>query len=425
MTELSKFAEEIMVEILSRLPPKSLMRFKCVRKSWQCLINNSDFAANHLSVLKRCKHPSSITLVFRRVVPEDIHSGRKDVLLSLFDLCHGVDGDDDDDHELLSSFEDLQSPLWGFADCHRFCVTIATHCDGILCLSDSRNYMVLCNPAIKEFNLLPVPSSHSNSFGDGFGYDLKSKDYKVVRILYNGHDEYEDGMNERGMRKRVVIRPPTSQVYSVLTRSWKEIKTDDLISESTTYWPQSHHSIYCNGILYWCGRERLVEEHYIVTDFSEHEDDDISGLKECIISFDIGNEAFHVILAPDDCNLYNCGFGLWKESSIAFCTNLPWSPYPSTKAIREIWVMDDLGGGEGSWTKYLTFEPEADHIFFEMGLFWYNKQLVAAFKTEWAVIFQEVCTNKFKRFPLNAGVMDYSRAVECTMSIVSINGSRY
>ncbi|XP_062005570.1 F-box/kelch-repeat protein At3g23880-like [Rosa rugosa] len=411
MAELSKFAEEIMVEILSRLPPKSLMRFKCVRKSWQCLINNSDFAARHLSITKNNKHPSSITIAFTRRVLEDINSSKKRILLSLFDVSHCNDGDD----ELDPIVEDIHSPVSaGLVDWQRFRVNISTHCDGILCLTDGGKYIVLCNPAIKEFKLLPVPSSNSISYGEGFGYDLKSKDYKVVRILSNGREEYMDGMH-----KRVVIRPPTVEVYSLLTNSWKEIKIDNLITKTTIYWPQSYVSVYHKGILYWCGHEELRRKNFIVSDYSEDEEDDEGEMKDSIISFDIGDEAFYVISFPGDCRLYGCGLGLWKES-IALCTSGPWSPDPSTKETLEIWLMDDLGGGEGSWTKYLTFEPVVAHIIGQLGLFWDNKQLVAIFKTNCAVIFYEVCTNKFKCLPLNTEILDYSQAVECTRSIVSI-----
>ncbi|XP_004300732.1 PREDICTED: F-box/kelch-repeat protein At3g23880-like [Fragaria vesca subsp. vesca] len=188
-----------MEEVLSRLPPKSLMRFKCVRKSWQRLISNSAFAAKHLSASKRNKHASSTTVVLRRCVADDIHSGKKEVLLSSFDLCQRLDGDD----ELHPILEDLYSPLSpGVVDWHRFCVRISTHCDGILCLTDSAKYIVLCDPTIKEFKCLPAPSL--GSCADGFGYDLKSKDYKIVRVLNNGFQEFKDGM-----RRRVVAHPPT------------------------------------------------------------------------------------------------------------------------------------------------------------------------------------------------------------------------
>jgi hypothetical protein len=39
----SYFHEEVVMEILNRLPPKSLFQFRCVCKIWQNLIGNPDF----------------------------------------------------------------------------------------------------------------------------------------------------------------------------------------------------------------------------------------------------------------------------------------------------------------------------------------------------------------------------------------------
>lgn len=234
--------------------------------------------------------------------------------------------------------------------------------------------IVLCNPTIKEFKCLPAPSL--GSCADGFCYDLKSKDHKIVRVLNNGFEEFKDGM-----RRRVVSHPPTAQIYSHHTSSWKEIKIiDNLVTKTTIYRPQSH-SIYRDGILYWCRTGELRQTNYFRTsDYSEDEEDEypIDLIKDCIVSFDIGNEAFQVIFAPNDCDLSSCGFGLWNKS-IAFCTSTPrpWSPHPSTEDTREIWVMDDLGGGEGCWTKHLTFEPAVPaDICGQLEVFCYYEQLV-------------------------------------------------
>ncbi|XP_048133133.1 F-box/kelch-repeat protein At3g06240-like [Rhodamnia argentea] len=50
-TLAESFTEDIVVEILSRLPIKSLMRFKCVNKRWRCLISDRGFAKLHLQRL--------------------------------------------------------------------------------------------------------------------------------------------------------------------------------------------------------------------------------------------------------------------------------------------------------------------------------------------------------------------------------------
>ncbi|CAN6586603.1 unnamed protein product [Malus baccata var. baccata] len=60
----------MVVEILSRLPPKSLMRFKCVRRSWCDLIKNPNFVEKHLSKPKHNKLASSTSIIVKRTVPK-------------------------------------------------------------------------------------------------------------------------------------------------------------------------------------------------------------------------------------------------------------------------------------------------------------------------------------------------------------------
>ncbi|KAG5001241.1 hypothetical protein JHK87_022313 [Glycine soja] len=44
------FSHDLIVEILLRLPIKSLLRFKCVCKSWLSFISNPHFVKSHLVV---------------------------------------------------------------------------------------------------------------------------------------------------------------------------------------------------------------------------------------------------------------------------------------------------------------------------------------------------------------------------------------
>ncbi|KAM3283127.1 hypothetical protein P3S67_026772 [Capsicum chacoense] len=60
------FPEEIIVHILSRLPVRSLVRFKCVSKSWARLIFDPYFTREHLNCAK--KHQK---LLINQKYPED------------------------------------------------------------------------------------------------------------------------------------------------------------------------------------------------------------------------------------------------------------------------------------------------------------------------------------------------------------------
>ncbi|KAG5254949.1 F-box associated domain, type [Salix suchowensis] len=48
-TIVTKLSEDLMIDILSRLPVKTILSFMCVCKTWLRLISDKDFATHHLS----------------------------------------------------------------------------------------------------------------------------------------------------------------------------------------------------------------------------------------------------------------------------------------------------------------------------------------------------------------------------------------
>src|ERR1044072_8275998 len=56
MKDTFSLLEEVIIEILMRLPVKSLVRFKCVCKSWFSLISDPHFASSHFELAAARTH---------------------------------------------------------------------------------------------------------------------------------------------------------------------------------------------------------------------------------------------------------------------------------------------------------------------------------------------------------------------------------
>ncbi|POO03406.1 hypothetical protein TorRG33x02_006110 [Trema orientale] len=68
-----------------------------------------------------------------------------------------------------------------------FLLTLFDTEDGLICLVNGFGSVMLCNPALQEFRVVP-PSEYADDFnkhmvgGIGFGYDSRCDDYKIVQI---------------------------------------------------------------------------------------------------------------------------------------------------------------------------------------------------------------------------------------------------
>ncbi|PRQ42296.1 putative F-box domain-containing protein [Rosa chinensis] len=405
MANFSKLysSEDLVEQILSGLPPKSLMRFKCVCDLWCNLIKSPSFVAKHLSGSMRA---SSMPVLFKRPVPRDKENNIMDekgvenddddvgTLLWSLNLCN----EDDNDYLLSTVLEELNVPLPAPLKLkHSSDLTIAGHCDGIICLKLFTGNVILCNPAMKEFKLLPKSFLLlcNDDFDDlwslsyelryyteqlGFGYDPEGKDYKVLRFVIYDESCYWF----------------KAEVYTMDSNSWREIKTEYNNIIQFVNW-SSDQPIYFNGICYW----------------------QVSGSRgEFILSFDMGNELFHEILnpdLPDKCGVVR--LAVWKEFISLFTYQEEIVVPPS----YDMWVMmDDLGDGKGSWTKYFTIGPvEGDKWPL---LFWKGDQLLME-SNDGQIVLYNIGTQILKYLPIHF-IRDlyYSQELVYVNSIVSING---
>ncbi|GKV15035.1 hypothetical protein SLEP1_g25836 [Rubroshorea leprosula] len=155
---MSTLLLDLIVDILSRLPVKDLLRFRCVSKTFRSLIDSSDFVKLHLN----------------RSVTSHIN---QTLILSKHDLRVA-------DLASLNSFSGLEHPLMGDD------LNILGSCNGLLCISNILDDMAIWNLSMKKYIMLPSLSLGSyDLYVFGFGYDSVNDDYKVVRITQSGGKE--------------------------------------------------------------------------------------------------------------------------------------------------------------------------------------------------------------------------------------------
>ena len=253
---MSHLPVEIITEILSRLPVKSLLRFLCVSKSWYALIKHPDFIKLHLH--RSIETNRDCTLILEKVIdglPRYFHSVhfptenhfdkafklyqppyRRGKLVNILDCCHGL------------------------VCIHHFTLEIH-HCI---------DEIAIWNPLIREYRILPPePMSKPSGFNFfryneiAFGYDLCNDDYKVLRVIafYN---------------KDQPLKEFEVKVYSLRSHSWRKIEDQWPKKECTI----SSNSVSLNGALHW-----------LIAEDTPYDMDFPLGV-ECLLAFDLATKNF-------------------------------------------------------------------------------------------------------------------------------------
>uniref|UniRef100_A0A803MDW2 F-box domain-containing protein n=2 Tax=Chenopodium quinoa TaxID=63459 RepID=A0A803MDW2_CHEQI len=304
---MAEFPTDLLTEILSRLPVKSLLRCQLVCKSWNSLIKTPIFIKIHLN---------------KSLISNSDHH-----LLLFYPTFHFSELDLDlDPHHIRLSFSELNHPLKPHKG-----IQLIGSCNGVVCISTvSKARVVLYNPLTNSHLKLPsvaIPAHDPNKMVLGFGYDSSSNSCKVVRIV-QGVGLLDNTTNN-------------AQVYSYNDNSWRCI-------EGIPYYL---YYGYYHGV--------LVNEglHYVVTQESHSE-------SLFIARFDLATESFSLIECPNYnenlMSLFNSTFLLIELggclclmiNSCRFNGNLLDEFDNRVLVNAELWVMKEYGDKE-SWVKLL------------------------------------------------------------------------
>ncbi|KMS96460.1 hypothetical protein BVRB_9g225150 [Beta vulgaris subsp. vulgaris] len=212
------FPVDLLPLILVRLPVKSLLRFRCVSKSWNSLITSSYFITAHINhndannchALLRCYYLET------REDSYALHS----------------------DNNSLDKITELDFPsetreFFHIIDC----------ANGVVCLMDSYqryNTVLLWNPSIRKF--LTLPNSNYELSTDelmnttlGFGFDTLNNDYKFIRIYHPNNGTLK------------------MDIFTLSTGCWTDIEIRSSLAPVKT-----EVATYLDGVLHWLSYNKLI-----------------------------------------------------------------------------------------------------------------------------------------------------------------------
>lgn len=162
--KMADLHEDLVISILLKLPVKSLIRFKCVCKTWCSLIEDPTFVTMHLE--SKDRHKQYVTL---------IDNGFSSLSMYFFSY-HSMKLSSN----LYMQFNDTNS--FGFCNAN-----FIGSCNGLVCVMVHGKKFYVINPATKESKELKQPYNFGPTIPYrfhcyGFGYDAKTNDYKLVRV---------------------------------------------------------------------------------------------------------------------------------------------------------------------------------------------------------------------------------------------------
>ncbi|XP_065880094.1 putative F-box protein At1g47790 isoform X2 [Euphorbia lathyris] len=285
------FPEDIVIEILLKLPVKSLLRFKTVRKSWYSIIDCTKFIKKHLNLAHAARynqHKNFLGLV----VPDKYASYP----------CVSYKEDSDG----IIHVKEFDFPCKLFDDHEKeLPVKFCNSCDGLICIAFVEdNRILIWNPFLPtEYKI--IQSQRISKFrAVAMGYDPTSDDYKIVEV---------PGFSDIDEDHFFV------EICSLKSSSWRSQK----ISKRNLIGYCTGRLIYAKNGLHW---RCYVEDERL----------------DSIIYFDLAEESLDYVNLPSK-SLTRSVLINYKDSIALGGKN--------SEGQQELWVLKDYSGMKSSWNK--------------------------------------------------------------------------
>ncbi|KAJ0036080.1 hypothetical protein Pint_25487 [Pistacia integerrima] len=279
---MPKLPQEIIEDILSRLPVKNLVQLKCGCKAWFALISDPQFAKLQL---KKAKETTNLQKIFFANCP-----------LQTIDVDVEVFGDVDSD---WVSKQVGYPENWAYT---------GGSCNGLVFLVSFSNDLLVLNPTTRDSRKLPKPDTtftSQDSVFYGLGYDVLIDDYKVVRGVISAASS---GSSSREAKV---------EVLELKTNTWRRIQYPHLSFNI------DGPGVFSNDHLHWLGiRDGESDWIYVPV----------------IISFDLIEERFKMFAPVQEYNIDSLGLGNSGDNLVILCER--------EGTFYEVWEMKKNGAEE-------------------------------------------------------------------------------
>ncbi|KAK4580964.1 hypothetical protein RGQ29_024569 [Quercus rubra] len=198
--------DDIVFDILTRLPVKSLIRFRCVSKSWYSTITNPIFIATHFK-LNEAKSLSN----------KNSHNGY---------LLYTSETEDYSFHAELRTLVYNRDRT----------VTEISRCNE----NNGDHIIYLWNPSIRKFKMLApaLMTDPCDSATLGLAYHSQKNDFKILRLVsFLGSLGEPDPLTE-------------AEVYTLSTDSWRKVVSAELSDPNAGLLSHRSPYIFFNGALH-------------------------------------------------------------------------------------------------------------------------------------------------------------------------------
>jgi F-box interacting protein len=351
---VSQLPEEILQEILLRLPIKSLCKFRAVCKSWNSFILTSDFIHTHLSRTVQSHNQNQILLI---QAPAEVEIGGKSMMF--YDqLSLHWDNPPFDEYtncKLRNPFIACNthaiSPKMGL---HQYGRVVGT-CNGLVCLEAYDHTVLIWNPCVRKFVILPRPPNIINGCRSYFGYDSPTNDYKVLRFVSYRED-----------------KKTSWEIWSLAQPSWRSLSVVLPVDDFRAH----GHTAFVRGAVHWV-----------------HE---VKHKAYSIVSFDMSSELFGEMMILPEALRKEEVYILKHGYSLAFIDKTVKGPQV------DMWVMKEYGVAE-SCAKLLATKMPPPNLFRVLGF--RNSGEAVVSNPRWQK-FLNPKTNEIGDFPTN-GYCDF------------------